>query len=57
MASSKPSAQPGADELGPSSARPAQMQSSEPRPPKAPIQAAFGTTGGAAVVFRDYASI
>lgn len=57
MASSKPSAQQGADQAGVPPARPAQMQASEPRPTKPPVQAAFGTSGGAAVVFRDYASI
>jgi hypothetical protein len=35
--------------------RPSQMQASGTRPPR--IQAAFGSGGGAAIVFRDYASI
>jgi hypothetical protein len=35
--------------------RPAQMQASEPKVPR--IQAAFGSGGGAAIVFRDFASI
>jgi hypothetical protein len=38
-----------------SAERPAQMQASEAKPPR--IQAAFGSGGGAAIVFRDLASI
>lgn len=40
----------------PSTAAP-QMQASQPRGTKAPVPAAFGSGGGAALVFRDYASI
>jgi hypothetical protein len=34
-----------------------QMEASQPRTPRAPAQAAFGSGGGAAIVFRDYGSI
>jgi hypothetical protein len=33
------------------------MEGSQPRTTKAPVQAAFGSGCGAALVFRDYASI
>jgi hypothetical protein len=59
----------GAEQPGASSARPSQVTASQPGSPrapaafgptdhlKAPTQAAFGSGGGAAIVFRDYASI
>lgn len=47
----------GADRPGASAPTGQQMQATLPRAPKAPFQAAFGTGGGAALVFRDFASI
>lgn len=40
-----------------SASQPSQMTASQPRTVKAPVQAAFGTGSGAAILFRDYASI
>ena len=57
MASQQAGAQTGAEQSGAPPARLAQMDASTPRPVKAPTPAAFGTSGGAAVVIRDYASI
>ncbi len=42
---------------GTGGSRPVQMGAAQGKPVKAPVQAAFGTSSGAAVVFRDYASI
>ena len=50
-------APPGAEQPGVSTAQPAQMEASKPMTPRAAAQAAFGSGGGAALVFRDYASI
>jgi hypothetical protein len=64
-------AQQGAEQPGASSAPSLQMTASQPGGQralgqmgsdpagrsKAPVQAAFGSGGGAAIVFRDYASI
>ncbi len=47
----------GAEQPGSSSGSLPQMEGSQPRTTKAPVQAAFGSGGGAALVFRDYASI
>ena len=47
----------GAEQPNVSVARPAQMEASTPKLPRAPVQAAFGSGGGAALVFRDFASI
>lgn len=47
----------GAEQPGAASAAPAQMEGSQPRGAKSPGQSAFGSGGGAALVFRDYASI
>lgn len=57
MASQQAGAPSGADRPGVATVRPSQMEASQPRTPKAPVQAAFGSGGGAAIVFRDYASI
>jgi hypothetical protein len=44
------------DQQGASSdARQAQMEAAQPKAPR--TQAAFGSGGGAAIVFRDFASI
>lgn len=59
MSSDQPGAQEAADQ-SPATQRPqTQMTASEPprAKPRAPTQAAFGTSSGAAVMFRDYASI
>ena len=47
----------GADQRNASPGPAPQMEASQPRPAGAPFQAAFGSGGGAALVFRDYASI
>ena len=47
----------GAERPGASAAQLAQMEAQQPRTPRAPSQAAFDSGGGAALVFRDYASI
>jgi hypothetical protein len=58
MASQQPGAQSGAEQPGSSPAPSQQMTASQPvRTPKAPGFAAFGTSGGAAIMFRDLASI
>ena len=58
MASQQQAGAPkGADEPGVAEPQASQAEASVPRAPRRPIQAAFGTAGGAAVVFRDYASI
>lgn len=58
MASQQPGAPSGTDQMNASQAPSQQMSASEPgKAPKAPSYAAFGTTGGAAIVFRDLASI
>ena len=58
MASQQPGAPQGPDQVGSSQAQSEQMSASQPgRTPKAPGYAAFGTSGGAAIVFRDLASI
>jgi hypothetical protein len=46
-----------ADQQGGTGSRPVQMNMTQGKPAKAPTQAAFGTSSGAAVVFRDFASI
>lgn len=57
MAPHQAGAPTGADQPGASAPSGQQMQATLPRPPRAPVQAAFGTGGGAAIVFRDFASI
>lgn len=57
MALHQAGAPTGADQPGASAPAGQQMQATLPRPPRAPVQAAFGTGGGAAIVFRDFASI
>lgn len=57
MAPHQAGAPSGADQPGASAPAAQQMQAALSRAPKAPVQAAFGTTGGAALVFRDFASI
>ncbi|TNC72578.1 hypothetical protein [Rubellimicrobium roseum] len=49
--------QAGADQSGASGARLSQPGASRSASPRAPVQAAFGDGSGAAIVFRDYASI
>ncbi len=46
-----------ATQQGNGDGRPNQMGTAPGKGVKAPVQAAFGTSSGAAVVFRDYASI
>lgn len=58
MASQQPGAPQGPDQAGTSQAPSQQMSASQlGGTPKAPGFAAFGTSGGAAIVFRDLASI
>lgn len=57
MAPHQAGAPTGADQPGASAPSGQQMQATQPRATKAPVQAAFGTGGGAAIVFRDFASI
>ena len=58
MVSQQPGAFTGAEQPGSSSAQNQQMTASQPsKAPKTPGYAAFGTTGGAAIMFRDLASI
>ncbi|HVG49775.1 MAG TPA: hypothetical protein VM899_16740 [Rubellimicrobium sp.] len=58
MASQQPGAPSGTEQMGASQTPSPQMTASQPpKPSKAPGFAAFGTTGGAAIVFRDLASI
>ena len=57
MATHQAGAPQGADQPGASAPQGQQMQASQGQPPRAPVQAAFGSGGGAAIVFRDYASI
>ena len=57
MALQQAGASQGAEQTGVSVAQPAQMEASQPRTPRTSPQAAFGSGGGAAIVFRDYASI
>lgn len=57
MAQPQAGAPPGAERPGVSAAPDAQMEASLPRPPRGTVQSAFGSGGGAALVFRDYASI
>lgn len=58
MASQQPGTPTGTEQMGASQTPGPQMMASQPpRSPKAPAFAAFGTTGGAAIVFRDLASI
>ena len=58
MASQQPGAPLGTDNSDASQAPSQQMSASQPgKAPKAPGYAAFGTSGGAAIMFRDLASI
>lgn len=57
MALPQAGAPQGAEQPGVSAPPLAQSEASLPRSPRAPVQAAFGSGGGAALVFRDYASI
>jgi hypothetical protein len=57
MAQQQAGAPQGADQPGVSTAQQTQMEASQSRTTRAPAQAAFGSGGGAAIVFRDYASI
>ena len=58
MASQQPGAPAGTEQMGTSQAPSEQMAASQPaKPSRAPSFAAFGTSGGAAIVFRDLASI
>ena len=58
MVNQQPGAQQGTEQPGASPAPSKQMTASQPdKAPKAPGFAAFGTTGGAAIMFRDLASI
>lgn len=57
MALPQAGAPQGAEQPGVSAPPLAQAEASLPRSPRAPVQAAFGSGGGAALVFRDYASI
>lgn len=56
MAQQQAGAPQGANQPGTSSPQPAQMAGSQPKATRAPLQSAFDS-GGAAIVFRDYASI
>lgn len=47
----------GTDQPGASQAQRPKATTSQPSKPKAPTYAAFGTTGGAAIMFHDLASI
>jgi len=58
MSSQQPGAPAASEQPGASSDQAPQMEASQPRKaPRAPGLAAFGTSSGAAVIFRDYASI
>ncbi len=58
MASQQPGAPSGTEQMGASQTPSQQMTASQPaKSPKSPGFAAFGTAGGAAIVFRDLASI
>jgi hypothetical protein len=58
MVIEQPGAPAGTEQPGSSSAPSQQMTASQPgKAPKVPSFAAFGTSGGAAIVFRDLASI
>jgi hypothetical protein len=57
MAQQQAGAPQGADQPRVSTAQQTQMEASQSRTTRAPAQAAFGSGGGAAIVFRDYASI
>ena len=58
MVIEQPGAPQGTERPGTSPAPSQQMTASQPdKAPKAPGFAAFGTTGGAAIMFRDLASI
>lgn len=58
MASQQPGTPSGTEQMGASQTPSQQMTASLPaKAPKAPGFAAFGTAGGAAIVFRDLASI
>ncbi len=53
----QPGALQGAEQPGASSVSSRQMEGSQPKPIRAPVQAAFGSVGGGALVFRDFASL
>jgi hypothetical protein len=58
MASHQPGAPADSEQPGASPGPSQQMTASQPsKSPKAPGFAAFGTSGGAAIMFRDFASI
>jgi hypothetical protein len=44
-------------QAGAAAPQPTQMEASQPRKSPRVVQAAFGTSSGAAMTFRDYASI
>ena len=58
MASQQPGTPSGTEQMGASQTPSQQMTASQPaKPSKVSNFAAFGTSGGAAIVFRDLASI
>jgi hypothetical protein len=56
MADQQAGAPQGSQPQGASHQRTAQMEASQTKPARAPYQAAFGTSSGAAVI-RDYAGL
>ena len=58
MASQQSGSEQGPEQLGATSTRVRQLEAGQPaKIAPVPTQAAFGTGSGAAVVFRDFASI